>query len=111
MRTPDPGSRYINFEHLVSTKILTTNDIQEDNLWQLAPVAVTSNKERVLMNNLQSKCWALQDKTPRFIWEIPLVRDLESSISTTIHQHIYKSNPALMGCFVAGAPGNLIIES
>lgn len=107
MRTPDPGCRYINSEHLASIKILTTNDIQEDNLWQWAPVVVTSNKERVLINNSQSKCWALQKKTPRFIWEIPLVGDLASSITPTIHHHIYKNIPALKGCFVAGAPGNI----
>ena len=107
MRTPDPGCRYKNSEHLASIKILTTNDIQEDNLWQWAPVVVTSNKERVLINNSQSKCWALQKKTPRFIWEIPLVGDLASSITPTIHHHIYKNIPALKGCFVAGASGNI----
>ncbi len=53
MRTPDPGCCYINSEHLASMQILKTNDIQEDKLWQWAPVVVTSNKERVLINSLQ----------------------------------------------------------
>jgi hypothetical protein len=49
----------------------------------------------------------LQKKTPRFIWEIPLVGDLASSITPTIHHHTYKNIPALKGCFVAGASGNI----
>ncbi len=55
MRTPDPGCSYINLDHFASMKILKTNEIREDKLWQWAPVVVTSNKERVLINNLQSK--------------------------------------------------------
>jgi hypothetical protein len=78
-------------------------------LWQWTVVVVTSNKKkRVLINNLQSKCWSLQNKTQRFSWKIPLVGDLSSSIPPTAHQHIYKNYTALMGCFVACSPGNLI---
>lgn len=91
MRTPDPGCHSINYKLLASIQILTANDILEDNLWQWAPVFVTSNKERVLINIVQSKCWSLQNKTQRFIWEIPLVGVLASSIPTTVQQHIYKN--------------------
>lgn len=106
MRTPDPGCSFINSDHFTSMKILTPNDIREDKLWQWAPVVVTSYKERVLINNLQSKSWSLKNKTQRILWKIPLVGDLASSIPPTVHQHIYNNNPALMGCFVAGATGN-----
>ena len=108
MRNPLPGYRHIDSEHLKSIKTLTANDIQEDKLWQWAPIVITSNKERLVINNYQSTFWALHHQTPKFVWEIPIVGSLASSIRTPILRFVYENYPELTGCFVAGAPGNYI---
>ena len=111
MRNPLPGCNPINSEQLTSLKTLGANDMREDKAWQWAPIVITSNKERLLINKLQTKCWALHHKTPRFVWAIPLVGRLASSVPTQVNQYLNENYPALTGCFVAGAPGTKKVNS
>ena len=85
--------------------------MREDKAWQCAPIVITSNKKRLLINKLPTKFWALHHKTPRFVWAIPLVRRLASSVPNQVNKYFYENYPALTGCFVAGAPGTKKVNS
>ena len=65
----------------------------------MASFVVTSNKERMVINNYQYRCHFL----PRFVWEIPLRGRLVPKVRTVAHNYIYQYFQAFNGCFVSGA--------
>jgi hypothetical protein len=107
LRMPRPGQPRINADHMKKLQTLTSNDIKEDTLWQWASIVVTSNKERMVINNYQSSSWARYHSVPRFVWEIPLRGRLAATVRTAAHTYIYQYFPAFTGCFVSGASGYL----
>ena len=106
MRNPIQGRSYIDSECVSKIKTLQTSDIVNDPLWSWAPIIVTSNKERLVINDFQSKRWSSHFNTPRFVWKIPLVGNLATVIPNELHSIFYDNCKALIGCFVSGAPGN-----
>jgi hypothetical protein len=107
MRIPRPGKPRINAAQIEKLKFLTFDDIKEDNQWLWAPIVVTTNKERLVINNFQSSNWAKYHCCPRFVWEIPLSGQLAQSVRTPAQRYIYNHFKEFIGCFVAGAPGYL----
>lgn len=75
--------------------------------WLWAPIVVTSNKERLVINNYQISNWARYYCCPRFTWEIPLSGKMASTVRNPTHDYIYKHYVAFKGFFVADAPGYL----
>jgi hypothetical protein len=72
MRKPIQGRSYIDSECVSKIKTLQTSDIISDPLWSWAPIIVTSNKERLVINDFPSKRWSRHFNTPWFVWKIPL---------------------------------------
>lgn len=107
MRNPIQGKSYIDSECIKRIKTLDRTDIISDPLWSWAPIVVTSNKERTVINDFQSKRWSLHFTTPRFVWKIPLTGNLATSIPPDLQSIFYENCKALFGCFVCGAPGNI----
>ena len=107
MRTPLPQQPRISTQHIKNFKTLSQTDVINDVNWNWAPIVVTSNKERVKINDYQTKNWARFHQIPRFIWEIPILGRQWSGNRTEKHKYVYENYPAYTGCFVAGAPGYL----
>ena len=96
MRSPIQGKTFINPECLSRIKTQHKTDIINDPLWSWAPIFVTSNKERIAINEFQSKRWSLHRTTPRFFWKNPLTGNLATSIP-----------PDLQGIFYENLPGSI----
>ena len=89
-------------------KTLTKEDVEKDNSWTIAPIIVTSNEERWRINQQQSKVFAKNNNTPRFVWFQKIHGLIASGINQSQIDYLYATCPPLKGIFVAGAPGFLL---
>lgn len=106
-RFPQPGKPRVPRDLTSRFKVLSASDVERDPSWAFAPVIVTSNKERLSINAVQSAKWALVYKMPRITWTYEIASDFASSLHSATRDYIYNTVPQLTGYFVKGAPGYL----
>ncbi len=107
MRYPKTGQERIPLKYIKSLKVLSAADVAADPEWATVPIIVTSNSERIHINNCQSERWSTWKRVPRITWKLPLEGDLGPHLSSQMKERLYKAFPQLTGCFVHGAPGYL----
>lgn len=105
MRNPAAGQPRINRSYMEKTKVLETEDFENDPEFLSTPIVETSNKEKEIITGIRSKHWAIQKQTPRFNWRYPLMGNLAPNAATPVHEYLYKSKQSLNKSFVAGVPG------
>jgi DNA polymerase III delta prime subunit len=89
-----------------SLKVLTSEDVDEDNSWLSAPIVVCSNKERHALNLSQARRFAIRNGVPILRWKNDLTASA-SSLDDIAIDLLYENEPELTGLFVKGAPGLL----
>ena len=107
MRYPKSGQERIPLKYIKNLKVLSAADVASDPDWATTPIIVTSNSERIHINNCQSERWSTWKAVPRITWKLPIEGDLGPHLSAQMKERIYKAFPQLTGCFVYGAPGYL----
>lgn len=95
----------------LKARILTHLDYQEDPEWLNAPIIVTSNRERGVINQEQAVRWGRMHGVPVIRWRYPFDLALEKHIGdNTVKAWLYKYEPDLTGIFVQGAHGYLTMN-
>jgi hypothetical protein len=98
---------------------ISAQDVAEDPLWRFAPVIVTTNQQRELINRSQLLRFAAYHNLPVFKWRLDLagVAKLDDEIvhpksrrvlmTKTEVDNLYnnEANLGMWGYFVLGAPG------
>lgn len=107
MRSPKKGQKRIPLQYIKNLKKLSAADVANDPEWATVPIIVTSNSERIHINNCQSERWSKWKRIPRITWRLPIEGDLAPHLSTQLKERIYKDFPQLTCYFVIGAPGYL----
>lgn len=105
MRHPNFRQPRVNHNYIQNIKVLEKSDFENDPEFLSTPIVVTSNKEKNLITTIRSKHWASIKHTSRIIWRYPLLGTLATNAASPVHEYLYKNEPALNGCFVAGVPG------
>ena len=96
----------IDESFLQSLKILSENDIDKDPSWSVAPIIVSSNRERHSLNLLQAQRFAMSKNVAILRWrkQMNVTNEIDEMICDTLYHH----EPSLTGLFVQGAPANLL---
>jgi hypothetical protein len=89
-----------------SLKVLTSEDVDEDNSWLDAPIIVCSNKERHALNLSQAKRFAIKNGVPILRWKHGLTASA-AGLDDIAQDLLYENEPVLTGLFVQGAPALL----
>ena len=110
MRNPPKNKSRIPIAAINRLKTISQRDIQEDPSWASAPIVVTGNKERILLNEFQSRMWSVRHRRPRFVWRCQLSEQNPDMVNLTTLQrnYIYENYPQFTGYFVENAPGYLL---
>ena len=107
MRQPKNGQTRVDREYISRIKEFTTGDILQNEEWLTAPIVVTRNKERHLINSIKAKYWSIFKKTPMFTWKPIVTNSKGQPFPSTLQEFIYDTFPQFTNSFVAGAPGYL----
>jgi hypothetical protein len=92
-------------------QIMSRQDIINDHTWLDAPIIVTSNYERHVINMHQARAFALSRGLPVLIWKKPLVGNLPTMLTNEALDILYDKRVELIGIFVQPAPCNLREEN
>lgn len=96
-------------EMLKSLKILKAKDLKEDPEWEFAPIIVTTNLTRQMINHKQILRFATKYNKPILSWTTPIKsgNDINGAIHwqyyPNLNDHALKLFPMLIQYFVAGA--------
>jgi hypothetical protein len=91
-----------------SLKVLSAEDVANDDSWFTAPVVVCSNRERHALNISQAKRFAMKHGVPILRWKRELCnKDVLADLGNAYCDMLYSNEPELMGIFVYGAPAIL----
>ena len=103
MRSPPLGQNRITVADLARLRVLTPEDVREDPRWANTHIVVTSNAERININDWQSANFAAISRQPRLIWNLPLLGPAAAMLPHDDLVTAYKNNNELLGIFVTGA--------
>lgn len=103
MRT-NPDFKQVAPKLLKHLRVIHRDDIINDPSWIEAPIIVTSNYERYVLNIHKARAFALAKGVPVLMWKKPLVGHLATRLSTTTKEYLYDKRPELIGVFVQSAP-------
>ncbi|RYE99540.1 MAG: hypothetical protein EOO41_00915, partial [Methanobacteriota archaeon] len=116
LRTPAPGG--LKIEHLLRLRVLLQHDmVRPDHPWRFAPVLVTSNLVRAIINDEQVRRFGRFHRCPIIAWW-PRVRTRSSAlVRSRAHREVataqdlrglhVEDRAALLQLFVPGAPAML----
>jgi hypothetical protein len=85
-------------------KVINRQDVVDDPSWLEAPIIVTSNYERYVINFHKARAFAISKGVPVIAWKKPLAGILATRFSEETLQSLYEKRPELVGIFVQGAP-------
>ena len=94
----------ISMEQLESIKELTSEDITTDSLWEFAPIVTATNAERIAINILQLKRFAVKYNTVILRWKNPLKSSHGSMLTVKVTNLFYNNCNELYSYFTVGAP-------
>ena len=99
-----------NVTTYLEERVLKRYDYSSDESWLEAPIIVTSNRERGVINMEQAQRWGRKHGVPVVVWYYPFDYGSNASHLTTnskIKAWLYKNEPDLRGVFVQGASAYL----
>lgn len=92
-------------------RVLSNEDVRNDPSWLTAPIIVTGNRERGVINLQQAKRWAALHGVPVVRWRYPFDLAIpQYANDTTIKAWLYQHEPDLTGLFVQGAVAYLTAD-
>lgn len=102
----DPQPRPVNsFQQL---KVISSEDVAQDSDWTKAPIVVTSNEERVRINEQRSIALARTNRCARIVWYQPILGIVANGLDTSQTNFIYGTCSQFKGVFVTGEPSFLM---
>ena len=90
-------------QHFANLKVITPNDMVNPQ-WKFAPIVVTNNAERHVINEFKIKEFALYKNLPIIAWHLPLSRKVDDVFSNdlTARNFLYQKCPELTCYFEQG---------
>lgn len=106
LRTTSRTGTAISKQSLGILKTLTKEDVEKNDSWTRATTVVTSNEERLRINDYQSKVLSKKN-CPTILWNKPTNGIVANSLTLDNTNYIYNNYTQFTGVFVKGAPAYL----
>ena len=100
-RTPVPESL------IASLLQVSADDIRDDPAWAVVPIAVQSNYERHIINQLQMGAFARQHDLPLVKWKRVLRGKAAETMTDDVLSELFDNEPGMWQDSVRGAPAAL----